>query len=93
MSTVFVIPFKYFDIKKFTKCDKTQNLLFGVQNMERVIKAMKTYSTPENPVNEFVTLYDLDGINFKSMMNKQCKFVNSLPIHSVVLFNSVVCIF
>ena len=42
-----------------------------IQNIEKLMAAMKKYSTPEKPVSQFVEIYDLEGFNFRDIMNRK----------------------
>jgi len=68
---VAVFPFRFFDIELFWKLDQAEHERYMFQNIEKLIAAMKKYSTPEKPVSQFVEIYDLEGFNFRDIMNRK----------------------
>jgi hypothetical protein len=66
-----IAPSRYFDLERFWELDLDEYIRYSAQNVERLLYAMKQNSTPENPVRQFIGIYDVAGFNFRAILNRR----------------------
>ena len=55
----------------FWELDRDEYIRYSIQNIEKLLLVFKKNSTPENPVYQFVGIYDIAGFDLRAVMNRQ----------------------